>query len=108
MDWSDLPAVLGGIGVAFGAYATFAQQRGAYLNKRFEMLFTMQGGSITELKAERDDFRARLTQAEALAVTNMTKMMECEQSKHHMELEIGDLKRTVDELRRIIPNGTAI
>lgn len=100
MDISTWPAILGAVGVLFGAYATFQQQRAANANERFELLFGFQGKSLEVVQAENADFRTRLTKAEQ-------SLRECQTEKHSQGLEIKDLKYKVTELQRLIPDGTA-
>lgn len=108
MNWTIVAPILGGIGALFGAYATFQQQRTSNINKRFEMLFGFQGKTLESVQKENDDLRTRLRTAEK-------NIYDCEQDRHSQGLEIKDLKhmvadqqRTIDELQRLIPNGTNI
>lgn len=108
MNLASLPVILGSIGALFGVVATALSQRSANMNKRFEMLFAMQGESIQDIKTERDDFRTRLTQSEQQHYKTSLELLECEKARHKTELKVDDLTHTVDELRKLIPNGTSL
>lgn len=97
----DIPIVLSGIGMALGALSAVYTAVTSNSNKRFELITNVQGETIIEVKKDRDDLRNRVSVLEQANLDTQKELMACERRAHRMEMKI-------DELLRLVPNGTAI
>jgi polyhydroxyalkanoate synthesis regulator phasin len=112
MDFTNLPAILGGIGTVVGAVSLLLQRRSDNTNKRFEITFGQQTENLKELKDENRDLRQRLTNAEKAQHDMAMALIDCERSKSReqaaMQAQIDVLTRKLAELQGMIPNGSSV
>lgn len=108
MNAALIPGILGAVGAILGTLAAWMQKRRDQDQSRFKVAFDAQGETVADLRAENADQRARLTNTEKALHENTLKLVECERDKGRLELKVERLLFRVEELQKMIPNGTAL
>jgi hypothetical protein len=108
MDKTLLPLILGAIGTLIATVTAYLQRRRQQEQDRFKVAFDAQSKTMDDLRAENIDQRTRITNTEKALHENTLKLVECERDKGRLELKVERLLFRVDELQKLIPNGTAL